>query len=135
MKLLWITHRQQSELSATSRIGISSALVARGWNVEFMSPDGDHPVERSNRLGRGHRSFTQSVSTALKALELSSISVAIVEWTGVEGAADPLAKGLVPWVVMDRSPPVATGPIGCTASWSRPMDFTFTKAPVGLPSS
>ena len=112
MKLLWITHRRKSEMSATTRLGISSALAKREWTIEFMSPDGDYTVERSSRLGRGHRSFTQSVSAALSMIDLSSISIAIVEWTGVEGAAGPLAKGLVPWVVMDRSPPVARGIIG-----------------------
>jgi len=99
-------------MSAATRLGISSALVNRGWTIEFMSPDGDYPVKRSNRLGRGHRSFSQSVSAALNAIDLSTISVAIVEWTGVEGAAGDLSKGSVPWVMMDRSPPVATGLIG-----------------------
>lgn len=112
MKLLWITHRRKSEMSATTRLGISSALGNRGWAIEFMSPDGDYPVKRSKRLGQGHRSFTRSVSAALNTIDLSSISVVIVEWTGVEGAAGPLAKGSVPWVMMDRSPPVATGLIG-----------------------
>ena len=112
MKLLWITHRRKSEMSATTRLGISSALGNRGWTIEFMSPDGDYPVKRSKRLGRGHRSFTQSVSDTLKTIDLDSISVAIVEWTGVEGASDTLSKGSVPWIMMDRSPPVATGPAG-----------------------
>lgn len=112
MKLLWITHRRESELSATSRIGITSALVVRGWNVEFMSPDGDYQVERSNKLGKGHRSFTRSVSAKLQSMDLQSFSLAIVEWTGVEGAAEILESANIPWIVMDRSPPVATGIVG-----------------------
>ena len=47
MKLLWITHRRQSEMSATTRKGVAAALEMRGWEIEFMSPDGQHPVERS----------------------------------------------------------------------------------------
>ena len=112
MKLLWITHRRESELSATSRRGISSALDARGWNVEFMSPDGDYPVERSNKLGKGHRSFNRSVSSKLQSMNLQSFSLAIVEWTGVEGAAKILQSESIPWIIMDRSPPVATGIVG-----------------------
>lgn len=112
MKLLWITHRQQSELSATSRVGISSALVTQGWDVEFMSPDGDYIVERSSTLGRGHRSFTRNVSSKLQSMDLQSFSLAIVEWTGVEGAAETLEKRGLPWIVMDRSPPVVSGIIG-----------------------
>ena len=77
-----------------------------------MSPDGDFPVNRSTRLGWGHRSFTQSVSTALNSIKLDSFSVAIVEWTGVEGASDSLKNAGIPWIIMDRSPPVATGIIG-----------------------
>jgi len=112
LKLLWITHRRKSELSATTRLGVSSALCSRGWTIEFMSPDGDFPVNRSKRLGRGHRSFNQSVSTTLNSIKLDSFSVAIVEWTGVEGAVGPLRNAGLPWVIMDRSPPVATGIIG-----------------------
>lgn len=112
MKLLWITHRRLSEMSSTSRVGVSSALESRDWDVKFMSPDGDYRVERSNKLGRGHRSFTQSVSSTLRTIDLDSFSVVIVEWTGVEGAADILKKKKLPWIMMDRSPPVSSGVIG-----------------------
>jgi len=112
MKLLWITHRRKTDLSSTSRAGIASALTARGWNVEFMSPDGDHPVERSSNIGSGHRSFTRSVSSVLQEMELDSFSAVIVEWTGIQGAAEILSDEKLPWVIMDRSPPVSTGIIG-----------------------
>ena len=55
MKLLWITHRRRDELSAKSRSGISKALKTHGWEIQFMSPDGDFRVERSAIIGRGHR--------------------------------------------------------------------------------
>jgi len=130
MKLLWITHRQQSELSATSRMGISSALVARGWNVEFMSPDGDHVVDRSSKLGRGHRSFTRNVSSKLQSMDLQSFSLAIVEWTGVEGAAGTLEKAGLPWIIMDRSPPVVSGIIGWlqTKQYNRAWNIARSKS-------
>ena len=77
-----------------------------------MSPDGDFKVERSTRLGRGHRTFTKSISSMTKQIQLESFSVAIVEWTAVEGAANSLNKASVPWIIMDRSPPVSTGITG-----------------------
>ncbi|MDE0707993.1 MAG: glycosyltransferase [Candidatus Poseidoniales archaeon] len=112
MKLLWITHRRQSEMSSTSRMGIASALEARDWDVKFMSPDGDYRIERSSKIGKGHRSFTRSVSSVLRTTDLDSFSVVIVEWTGVEGAAEILEKESLPWIMMDRSPPVSSGVIG-----------------------
>ena len=112
MNLLWITHRRQNELTSKSRTGISNALIARGWKIQFMSPDGNILVERSTKLGKGHSSFTRSVSSALRQMELHSFSIAIVEWTAVEGAATELDKAGLPWVVMDRSPPVSTGIVG-----------------------
>lgn len=109
MKLLWITHRRRNELSSRSRSGISNALATRGWEIQFMSPDGDFQVERSSKIGQGHRSFTRSVSSKLSSMALDLFSVAIVEWTAVEGSATALGKAGVPWVIMDRSPPVSVG--------------------------
>ncbi len=77
-----------------------------------MSPDGEFQVERSTTLGQGHRSFTRSVSSQLERISLDSFTVAIVEWTAVEGAANALKKVGLPWVIMDRSPPVSSGIIG-----------------------
>ena len=112
MKLLWITHRRKSEMSSTSRLGISSALIDRGWEIEFMSPDGEYRVERSSRFGFGHRSFTRNLSAKLKTIDLNVFSLVIVEWTGVEGATEILEIEKLPWIHMDRSPPVATGLVG-----------------------
>ena len=112
MKILWITHRRESDMSSTSRRGISMALKAQGCDVKFMSPDGDYPVVRSNQLGKGHRSFSRSVAAKLSSMDLQLFSVAIVEWTGVEGAYNALESAEVPWVIMDRSPPVSRGIVG-----------------------
>ena len=74
-----------------------------------MSPDGDFKVDRSTKLGQGHRSFTKSISSVIEQIQLESFSVVIVEWTAVEGAVDCLNKASLPWIIMDRSPPVSTG--------------------------
>jgi len=112
MKLLWITHRRQSEMSATTQRGIASALKKRGWEIEFMGPDGQHRVERSTRLGRGHQTFNRSIAEKLRSMELDNCCVAIVEWTGVQGASGELLSAQLPWVIMDRSPPITSGIIG-----------------------
>ena len=112
MMILWITHRRDSEMSSTSRRGISTALNNAGWDVKFMGPDGDYPVERSQQLGKGHGSFTRSVSEKLTNMDLDSYTVAIVEWTAIEGASSILESQKLPWVIMDRSPPVSTGIVG-----------------------
>ncbi len=112
MKLLWITHRRQSEMSATTQKGVAAALEMRGWKIEFMSPDGQHPVERSTRLGRGHQTFSRSVAQRLSAMELDEYCASIVEWTAVQGASSELNRAQLPWIIMDRSPPITSGIIG-----------------------
>ncbi len=77
-----------------------------------MSPDGDFQVKRSTKLGLGHRSFTNNICSTLARITLDSFSVAIVEWTAVEGAVAALKKAELPWVIMDRSPPVSSGIAG-----------------------
>ena len=112
MRLLWVTHRRQTEMAATTQRGIASALENRGWEIEFMSPDGQHRVERSTKLGRGHQTFNRSITERLSSMDLGGYSVAIVEWTAVEGAGNQLFQSDIPWVIMDRSPPVTTGIVG-----------------------
>ena len=109
MKVLWITHRRTTDMSSSSRIGISSALEKRGWYVDFMSPDGDFVVERSERIGFGHRSFSNSVRKTLESINLETYSVLIVEWTAVQGCKKKLIEESIPWIILDRSPPVSTG--------------------------
>jgi hypothetical protein len=113
MKLLWITHRRlDDDLSARSRHGIATALTQRGWDVEWMAPSGGHhEVCRSKWIGFGHRSFTKSIKKKMAQISLD-YDLAIVEWTAVEGAVEILLANDLPWVLMDRSPPVATGLAG-----------------------
>ena len=99
-------------MSATTLRGVSTALEGRGWKIEFISPDGQHSVERSTRMGRGHQTFNRSVTGRLKSMDLTGYHAAIVEWTGVQGASDELHRAGVPWIIMDRSPPVISGIIG-----------------------
>jgi len=111
-RLLWATHRLRDDMSASSRLGIADALAAAGWQVDWASPDGDLVVPRSRRLGRGHRSFTRNMARVLAGADLSVYQVAIIEWPAVSGALESLLGAGLPWLIMDRSPPVSTGLVG-----------------------
>ena len=99
-----------------------------------MSPDGDFKVERSTRLGRGHQTFTKSISSMTKQIQLETFSVAIVEWTAVEGAVNSLNEASLPWIIMDRSPPVSTGITGWiqriqySRAWNLARSFSSGRA-------
>ena len=114
MKLLWITHRRlDQDMSSQSRHGIANALSAFGWDVKWMAPSGgDYDVKRSGVLGLGHYSFNRSVRKKLRALDLGDFSAAIVEWTAVSGSVQQLQHSSLPWIIMDRSPPVSTKIVG-----------------------
>ncbi len=114
MKLLWITHRRlDQDLSSQSRHGIANALNTFGWDVMWMSPSGgDYHVKRSRILGFGHYSFNRSVRKMLRSLDLGDFDLAIVEWTAVSGSVQQLQNSGLPWILMDRSPPVSTKLIG-----------------------
>lgn len=119
MKLLWITSRRLDEDGcANTQKGAAAALAARGWEIEWIAPAyvcevGEvHNAYRSRRSGRGAISFRKSVKSVLNKIELSKFDVAIVEWQAVAGSHQALKIANIPFIVMDRSPPVATGGIG-----------------------
>lgn len=111
--ILWITHRDiSSDLTRTSRLGISKELEKRGHSIIWMSPTESigHFVFRSKRLGFGHKSFTRSIRESIPTIE--SPDIAIVEWTAIEGAYQELHQRSIPWIIMDRSPPTSRGIAG-----------------------
>ena len=138
MKLLWITSRRLDEDGcANTQRGAAAALAARGWTIEWVAPAyssgvGEvHRAHRSRRTGRGATSFRKSVKQVLGKLELSEYNVAIVEWQAVSGAYQALSDAGIPFVVMDRSPPVASGIIGALQrieyklAWKKTRKFAF----------
>tara|TARA_B100001996_G_C18641131_1_gene585651 strand:- start:272 stop:1300 length:1029 start_codon:yes stop_codon:yes gene_type:complete len=111
--ILWITHRDlENDLTRTSRLGISTALENDGHTISWMAPSAsaDYVVNRSQQLGLGHRSFTQSIRKKIQ--NISSPEIAIVEWTAVEGSFRELKAKSIPWILMDRSPPISRGIVG-----------------------
>ncbi len=114
MKLLWITHRRlDRDMTAQSRHGIANALKQFGWEVEWMSPSGgDYDVKRSTMMGLGHYTFNRSIRKKLRTMNLDGFNAAIVEWTAVAGCVQQLQKLNLPWILMDRSPPVSTKIVG-----------------------
>ena len=114
MKLLWITHRRlDRDMTAESRRGIGNALTELGWEVEWMAPSGGlYDVKRSTILGLGHYTFTRSVRKILRTMNLDDFNAVIVEWTAVVGAVEQLQVSNIPWILMDRSPPVSKNIVG-----------------------
>jgi glycosyltransferase involved in cell wall biosynthesis len=111
--ILWITHRDiENDLTRTSRLGISNALENHGHSISWMAPSisADVVVNRSRKLGLGHRSFTKSIRKKIQ--HAPSPEIAIVEWTAVEGAYRELRTKSIPWIMMDRSPPTSRGIVG-----------------------
>lgn len=111
--ILWITHRDlENDLTRTSRLGISNALENNGHTISWMAPSksADYFVDRSQQIGLGHRSFTQSIRKIIQ--NIPSPEIAIVEWTAVEGSYRELKAKSIPWILMDRSPPTSRGIAG-----------------------
>ena len=111
--ILWITHRDlENDLTRTSRLGISNALENNGHTISWMAPSisADFVVYRSQQIGLGHRSFTQSIRKTIQNISLPEI--AIVEWTAVEGSYRELKAKSIPWILIDRSPPTSRGIAG-----------------------
>ena len=138
LKLLWITSRRLDEDGcASTQKGAAAALVERGWTIEWVAPAysceiGEvHRARRSRRTGRGATSFRKSVKQVLSQLELSKFNVAIVEWQAISGAYQALSDAEIPFVVMDRSPPVASGIIGALQrieyklAWKKTREYAF----------
>ena len=121
MRLLWVTaKRLGSDLARTTQFGAAAALAKRGWNITFVAPDdGDAQrlveaashsffgVSRSTKPGLGWLSFGRSLKAELPhILSQGKFDVALVEWQGVAGSHRAIRSSGVPWLVVDRSPPV-----------------------------
>jgi glycosyltransferase involved in cell wall biosynthesis len=107
-------------LAGTTQFGASAALAARDWKVTIVAPDdGDAErlvkaaghsfigVSRSTKPGMGWLTFGRSLKRELpKVLATGQFDVALIEWQAVAGSHKSIRESGVPWLVVDRSPPV-----------------------------
>ena len=128
VNLLWITPKWfGTDLAATTQLGVSKALSERGCKISFVAPDEHgrgakvvnesghmfHAVKRSRKPGLGSFTFTRSLKRMLPPLfSVAKFDVALVEWQCVSGSHRALDQVGIPWLIVDRSPPVFTSLIG-----------------------
>ena len=132
MRLIWVTPRRfGADLCQTTQVEGGRALVDREWEVTFVSPSdeaggelltaaglGSRLVERNRRVGFQSVSLERNLRRRLPAIiEQVRPAAAIVEWAAVRGAASALATAGVPWVALDRSPPVFSSLLGRLQWW------------------
>lgn len=122
MELLWVTaKRLGDDLASTTQLSVANSLAKRGWQVTIVAPDGmgggseilhdsSHHfvgVERSTKSGLGWITFGKSLKQTIPLiLRDNVIDVALVEWQAVAGSHKALSRANIPWLIVDRSPPV-----------------------------
>lgn len=123
--------RLGSDLARTTQFGVAAALAERGWNITFVAPDdGDAQrlveaaghsfigVSRSKKPGFGWLSFGRSLKSKLpQILGMEKFDVALIEWQAVAGSHGATRNSGVPWLVVDRSPPVYRNLAGRLQWW------------------
>ena len=130
MKLLWVTaKRLGTDLASTTQLAVTNSLIQRGWEVTIVAPkkgtsqqsglsneaekeisiDGHSffGVKRSHKPGLGWLTFGRDLKNKLPDIvNNGDFDVALVEWQAVAGSHKALVKSNVPWLIVDRSPPV-----------------------------
>lgn len=136
MKLLWVTAKRLGvDLASTTQLAVTNSLTERGWKVTIVAPKGSTPqqsrlsnepkrnisgsehtffeVKRSHKPGLGWLTFGNDLKKTLpNILNSGDFDVALVEWQAVAGSLKALVKSNVPWLIVDRSPPVFRSLIG-----------------------
>jgi glycosyltransferase involved in cell wall biosynthesis len=130
VKLLWVTaKRLGTDLASTTQLAVTNSLTQRGWKVTIVAPqrnpsqdngltkeaekeisnDGHSffGVKRSHKPGLGWLTFGRDLKKKLPAIvNDGDFDVALVEWQAVAGSHKVLVQSNVPWLIVDRSPPV-----------------------------
>ena len=128
MNLLWVTaKRLGSDRASTTQLAVANSLAKRGWDVTFVAPknDGDVSelvknsghlfvgVDRSRKPGLGWFTFGRSLRKSLpKIISVDTYDVALIEWQAVAGSHATINRAGIPWLIVDRSPPVFHSLIG-----------------------
>lgn len=120
--MLWASAKRLGEdFASTTQLRVADSLSDRGCEITFITPQVDSgaisvlresghthiPANRSRRTGLGWLTFSRSLKRSLpKAMLDSRFDAALVEWQAVAGCYKALERGGVPWLLVDRSPPV-----------------------------
>ena len=121
MRILWVTAKRIAiDLASTTQLSVSKELSDRGWEVTIVAPEGNDSeaaviseghsfigVKRSKITGLGWMTFGSSLKRIIpKLVKNNQFDVALIEWQAVSGSISSLKKIGIPWLLVDRSPPV-----------------------------
>jgi glycosyltransferase involved in cell wall biosynthesis len=130
VKLLWVTaKRLGSDLASTTQLAVTNSLSKKGWKVTIIAPKGGIPhqsgqpnetekmiskdgntffgVKRSRKPGLGWLTFGRDLKKNMPTIvNQGDFDVALVEWQAVAGSHKALVQSNIPWLIVDRSPPV-----------------------------
>jgi len=134
MNILWITPiRFGDTIHQVGEIGTASALIKKGWNIDFLSAEGNPNAQKfmselgfklfqvpmSRLPGAAGISFNNNISKKIPLLlEKNNYDVIMVEWQAALGflkfKKSIIAKNMTipPWLFEDRSPPANKGIVG-----------------------
>lgn len=141
MRLLWVTPRHfGADLCQTTQVEGGRAFVAADWDVTFVSPSDAAGTALLEEQGLSSELVTRSTRAGFQSLSLErdlrrrlpgiladlKPDAAIVEWATVRGAQRAVRAAGVPWVVLDRSPPVFDHLIGRLQWWQYKRNWAFS---------
>jgi glycosyltransferase involved in cell wall biosynthesis len=119
VKLLWVTaKRLGKDLASTTQLAVTNSLTERGWEVTIVAPKGSmsqqssskhtfFEVHRTSKPGFGWLTFGSNLKKMLPGVvNDGDFDVALVEWQAVAGSHKVLTQFNIPWLIVDRSPPV-----------------------------
>lgn len=117
--VFWLTCRSTNDLCATTHRALLTGLVRRGHEVTLVNPDSPEAqhdelwshvhVSTSKIPGRAATSAAQHMRSWALNQKFPPHSVAVLDWRIARRMAPVLDRLLVPWTVLDRSPPAHPG--------------------------
>lgn len=119
MDIYWFTGRSLHDLCSTTQISIAMELTNRNHNVTVINPDakGTHDSYPWNHQGivsnarRGFQSRTlgRKMVQWFQIVDVSSNLVVMIDWRVANLLIPFCKKRMIPWMIVDRSPPANKG--------------------------
>lgn len=123
MKVLWFTARSFTDLCSTTQQALIRGLLDNGFELQLINGDLHPPMEQegfshiplptSARRGFQASFLAKNMVAWLKENPIEpSTTVALVEWRIARRITPWLNKFGIRWMLIDRSPPADSGPLG-----------------------
>ena len=140
MQIYWFTERSLNDLCSTTQIALATGLNQRGYPVTFINADqpdshAAHPWKHqpmSAKAPRGlqSRTLAKKMRSWLLENEISSDSVALLDWRIANSLIPILQKRGIKWIIIDRGPPADKGILSLLQwpSWRRSWNYVRTNS-------